>query len=82
MPDEFLTFFAELFNIKKTNLIPDIDRNPQLPDDSDDEGDDEKFKNSKTEQLKILKINSLFQIMYCNLRNGRQSTPYEGSFNL
>ena len=76
MPDEFLTFFAELFNIKKTSLIPDIDRNPELLDDADDEKGDEKFKNSKTEQLKILKISSLFQIMYCNLHNGRQSTPF------
>ena len=59
IPDEFLTFFAELFNIKKTGLIPDIDRNPELLDDSDDEEGDEKFKNSKTEQLKILKISTL-----------------------
>ena len=79
IPDEFLTSFAELFNIKKTSLIPDIDRNPELLDDSGD-GDDEIFKNSKTEQLEILKINSLFQMMYYNLHNGRQSTSFHSIY--
>ena len=64
MPDEFLTFFAELFNIKK------------FSDDSDKEDDDKNIKQSKSEQLKILKIKSLFQIMYYNLHYGGQSTPF------
>ena len=35
MSDEFLTCFAELFSIKKTNLITDIGRNPEFSNDSD-----------------------------------------------
>ena len=76
MPDEFLTFFAELFNIKKTSLIPDIERDPEFPDNSDEEDDNKNVKQSKSEQLKILKVKSLFQIMYYNLDHGRQSIPF------
>ena len=76
MPDEFLTFFAEIFNIKKTSLIPDTERDPEFSDDSDKEDDDKNIKQSQSEQLKILKIKSLFQIMYYNLHHGRQSTPF------
>ena len=38
----FLTFFAKLFNMKKTNLISDIERNPSFSDDSFDEDNDKK----------------------------------------
>ena len=62
--------------LRKSLLSFDFKLNEKLLDDSDDEEGDEKFENSKTEQLKILKINSLFQIIYCNLHNGRQSTPF------
>ena len=60
MPDEFLTFFAELFNIKKISLIPDTETDPEFSDDSDEEDDDKDIKQSKSEKLKILKIKSLF----------------------
>ena len=35
MSHEFLTCFAELFSIKKTNLITDIGKNPEFSNDSD-----------------------------------------------
>ena len=69
MTDEFLTFFSELFNIKKTSLIPGTERDPEFSDDSKEEDDDKNIKQSKSEQLKILKIKSLFQIMYYNLHH-------------
>ena len=52
MPDEFLTFFAELFNIKKTSLIPDTERDPEFSDDSDEE-DDDKNINQNQNSLKF-----------------------------
>ena len=76
MLDEFLTFFAELFTIKKTILVPDTKRNPEFSDDSDEADDDKNTKQSKSKQLKILKIKSLFQIMYYHLHYGKQSTPF------
>ena len=69
MTDEFLIFFSELFNIKKTSLIPGTERDPEFSDDSKEEDDDKNIKQSKSEQLKILKIKSLFQIMYYNLHH-------------
>ena len=45
--DEFLTFFAELINVKRTNLIPDIDENPEFLDESGEAND-----NKNTKQLK------------------------------
>ena len=76
MPDEFLTFFAKLFNIKKTSLIPDTERDPEFSYNSDEEDDDKNIKQAKSEQLKILKIKYLFQIVYYNLHHRRQSTPF------
>ena len=74
MPNEFLTFFAELFNTEKC-LIRDTQRNLGFADGSDEKDDDNNIKQSKSEQSKIFKIKSLFQIKYYSLHYGRQSTP-------
>ena len=78
MADEFLTYFAELVNIKKNNnLIPHIQWNPEFSYDCDDEYDDKNIKQSKWEETEVLKTKPLFQIMYYNLRYGRQSTLFD-----
>ena len=63
IPHGFLTFFAKLFNMKKTNLIPDIERSPSFLDDSCDEDNDKK------------KLNSA-QFRCYNIHYGEQSTPF------
>ena len=73
MPNEFLTFFAELFNIEKC-LIRDTKRNLGFSDGSD-EKDDNNINQLQSEQSKILKIKSLCQIKYYSLHYGRQRTP-------
>ena len=55
--DEFLTFFAELINIKRTNLIPDIEKNPEFLDDSGEPNDNKNTKQLKSAHLKNSKIN-------------------------
>ena len=64
IPDELLTFFSELFDIKKTKLIEEY-HNETVSDDA------------KNDQFpgKYPKIGSLFQIMYYDLHNGYKKTP-------
>ena len=74
--DEFLTFFAELINIKRTNMIPDIEKNPEFLDDSGEPNDNKNTKQLKSAHLKNSKIKPLFQIMRYCIHYRRQSTPF------
>ena len=48
--DEFLTFFAELINVKRTNLIPDIEKNPEFLDNSGEANDNKNIKQLKSSE--------------------------------
>ena len=63
IPDELLTFFSELFDIKKTKLIEEY-HNETVSDDA---------KNDQFPR-KYSKIGSSFQILYYDLHNGYKKT--------
>ena len=71
--DEFLTYFAELVNIKKKQQLDST----HSMKSRDDEYDDRNIKQSKWEETEVLKTKPLFQIMYYNLRYGRQGTLFD-----
>ena len=62
IPDELLTFFSELFEIKKTKLIEKY-HNETVSDDAKNDAKSHQFPG------KYSKIGSLFQIMYYNLHH-------------
>ena len=66
IPDELLVFFSEPFNINKITLLKDYYN-------EDDEID--KTQIDEKDSLKSMKIGSLFQIMFYNLRSGNKRTP-------
>ena len=68
IPDELLTFFSELFDIKKTKLIEEY-HNETVSDDAKNDVKNDQFPG------KYPKIGSLFQIMYYDLHNGYKKTP-------
>ena len=65
IPDELLALFLELFSIK-TMLLKDY------CNEDDEIG---KTETDENDVLKSMKIGSLFQIMFYNLRNGIKGTP-------
>ena len=71
VPDEFLTFFSELFNIKKTALLKNYYEN------IDEQEAEEKPENEYDERAasKSAKLGSIFQIKYYNLHSGTKKTP-------
>ena len=68
MPDELLTFFSELFHIKKTKLIEEY-HNEIVSDDVKNDGKNDQFPG------KYPKIGSLVQITYYDLHSGYKKTP-------
>ena len=63
--------------LKKNNFIPYIQWNPEFSYDYDNEYDNKNTKQSKWEKSKVLKIESLFHILYYNLHYGRRSTLFD-----
>ena len=77
IPDILVTFFASLFNVSKTKILKD-EIKPQdfdcLSDNDEDEEDDtEEVASSKL----MMKINSLFQIMFYQVTDGKHKTPLQ-----
>ena len=67
IPDELLTFFSELFDIKKTKLIEEY-HNETVSDDVKNDAKNDQFPR------KYSKIGSSFQILYYDLHNGYKKT--------
>ena len=71
MPDELISFFSTLFNIKKTTLLTLYHNGDNSEDDSTEE---QELKDEKL-STKATKIGCLFQTIFYNLHNGRKKTP-------
>ena len=81
IPDTIVLFFAELFNISKTDLLKDI--NSDETDKPDETFGEYKFNQSsssykqiKNRLLKSIKIKSMAQILYYNLHSERKRRPF------
>ena len=68
VPDTLLSFFATLFNKNKTSLLKQ-DRDLQIDDPLQDFADDIEDE--------LLKIKSLFQILYYHITRGSKKTPLQ-----
>lgn len=72
--DVLLTFFASLFNINRTILMKEIFKEGNTTPFDKEEGD--YSENSSDQHKRVnLRMNSLFQILYNQVFQGRKNTP-------
>ena len=70
LPTGLGAFFSVIYNVNQTKLLAESTTNC---DDSTEE--ENEVNESVTEDRKITKLKALYQIMYCNIHNGRRRTP-------
>ena len=83
MPDELITFFSALFNIKRSQLL----KNEMLEiidptDETECTDDTDQYSNmdDSNQNKKHIRLNCLFQIIYYQLFHGTKKTPLTTSY--
>ena len=82
MPESVMEFLGALLNISKADFVRFQKRvaDEELPEYNDDDDDVEDDNTNRRIPKKILKANSLFQIMFYIVNNGNKKCPFHVMF--